>query len=162
MYIVSSCEFISSDSAAILNNIDPSISRGTLFSYQAAYRVIFKMEGDSSAGVAAQVPFYDLCCLLEKISETSGTEKKKKILSTFVSSWREAHGKLHKDTSKTVRLIAAVMLQCHSRSNSILKLFYSLTLPHVYPPPAMVTIFCRGQLKQAVTAKSPSTFWKPV
>ncbi|XP_068735127.1 DNA ligase 4-like [Montipora capricornis] len=59
------------------------------------------MEGDSNAGVAAQVPFYDLCCLLEKISETSGTEKKKKILSTFVSSWREAHGKLHKDTSKT-------------------------------------------------------------
>ena len=61
-----------------------------------------KMEGDPDAEVAAQVPFYDLCCLLEKIADTSGTEKKKKILSTFISSWREAHRKLHRDASKTV------------------------------------------------------------
>lgn len=53
-----------------------------------------------SGEVATQVPFYDLCSLLEKIADTSGTEKKKKILATFVSSWREAHGKLH-GTSKT-------------------------------------------------------------
>ena len=60
------------------------------------------MQADpSSAAVASQVPFYDLCLLLEKISNTSGTDKKKKILSTFVSSWREAHGKLH-GTSRTV------------------------------------------------------------
>ena len=61
-----------------------------------------KMEGDPDVGVAAQVPFYDLCCLLEKIADTSGTEKKKKILSTFISSWRETHRKLHRDASKTV------------------------------------------------------------
>ena len=62
------------------------------------------MAEDSRDEVASQVPFYDLCCLLEKISDTSGTEKKKKILSTFLSSWREAHRKLHKDSPKTVRL----------------------------------------------------------
>ena len=62
-----------------------------------------KMESAASAEVvAAQVPFYDACCLLEKIADTSGTEKKKKILSTFVCSWRDAHRKLHKDSSKTV------------------------------------------------------------
>ena len=59
------------------------------------------MAGDPSSEVASQVPFYDLCSLLEKIADTPGTEKKKKILTTFVSSWREAHGKLH-GTSKTV------------------------------------------------------------
>ncbi len=59
------------------------------------------MAGVSSAEVASQVPFYDLCLLLEKIADTPGTEKKKKILTTFVSSWREAHGKLH-GTAKTV------------------------------------------------------------
>lgn len=58
---------------------------------------------DPNAGVPAQVPFYDLCCLMEKIANTSGTEKKKKVLSKFVGSWREAHAKLHKDASKTVK-----------------------------------------------------------
>ena len=59
------------------------------------------MAGIRSAEVASQVPFYDLCSLLEKIAVTTGIEKKKKILTTFVSSWREAHGKLH-GASKTV------------------------------------------------------------
>ncbi|KAK2560071.1 DNA ligase 4 [Acropora cervicornis] len=59
------------------------------------------MAEDSRDEVASQVPFNDLCYLLEKISNTSGTEKKKKILSTFLTSWREAHRKLHKDSPKT-------------------------------------------------------------
>ena len=62
------------------------------------------MAGIPSAQVASQVPFYDLCSLLEKIALTTGTEKKKKILATFVSSWRETHGKLH-GASKTVTLL---------------------------------------------------------
>ncbi|PFX16725.1 DNA ligase 4 [Stylophora pistillata] len=58
------------------------------------------MAGVSSAEVATQVPFYDVCALLEKIAGTTGTEKKKRILASFVKSWREAHAKLH-GTSKT-------------------------------------------------------------
>ena len=57
--------------------------------------------GPCSVEAASQVPFYDLCSLLEKISNTSGTDKKKKILSIFVSFWREAHRNLH-GTSRTV------------------------------------------------------------
>lgn len=65
------------------------------------------MAGVSSAEVATQVPFYDVCALLEKIAGTTGTEKKKRILASFVKSWREAHAKLH-GTSKT----AEYMLHC--------------------------------------------------
>ena len=54
--------------------------------------------------VAEQVPFFDLCSLLEKISATSGTDKKKKILKTFVEQWRGAHNRLHPtDADTTVR-----------------------------------------------------------
>ena len=67
-------------------------------------RFPIEMAGDPSSEVASQVPFYDLCSLLEKIANTSGTEKKKKILTTFVISWREAHGKLH-GASKTVECV---------------------------------------------------------
>ena len=66
-----------------------------------------KMAGIPSAEVASQVPFYDLCSLLEKIAVTTGTEKKKKILVTFVSSWREAHEKLH-GASKTVECVLSI------------------------------------------------------
>ena len=45
--------------------------------------------------VASQVPFADICVLLEKIAKTQGTDKKKKVLRTFVESWREAHKSLH-------------------------------------------------------------------
>ena len=31
--------------------------------------------------VASQIPFHDLCALMEKIHKTQGTDKKKKILS---------------------------------------------------------------------------------
>ena len=79
------------------------------FSFQVLSAITYKMAAGLAgctskpdAEVAAQVPFYDLCCLLEKIADTSGTEKKKKILLTFISSWRETHRKLHRDASKTV------------------------------------------------------------
>lgn len=71
------------------------------------------MAGIPSAQVASQVPFYDLCSLLEKIALTTGTEKKKKILATFVSSWRETHGKLH-GASKTVTLSVLLTAICGS------------------------------------------------
>ena len=59
--------------------------------------------GSSSSEVAGQVPFFDLCSLLEKIGATSGTDKKKKILKTFVDQWRAAHNRLHPiDGSTTV------------------------------------------------------------
>ena len=41
--------------------------------------------------VVEQVPFFDLCSLLEKIGATNGTDKKKKILKTFVDQWRGAY-----------------------------------------------------------------------
>lgn len=66
-----------------------------------------KMAGVSTVEVATQVPFYDLCALLERIASTTGTEKKKKILEFFVNSWREAHAKLH-GTSKTAEYICCI------------------------------------------------------
>ncbi len=51
--------------------------------------------------VAAEVPFLDLCWLMERVNKASGTERKKAILSTFLGQWREAHGKLHPSDAKT-------------------------------------------------------------
>ena len=51
--------------------------------------------------VAEQVPFFDLCSLLEKISATNGTDKKKKILKSFVEQWRGAHNRLHPTDANT-------------------------------------------------------------
>lgn len=45
--------------------------------------------------VSSQVPFHDLCALMEKIHSAKGTDKKKLIVRTFVDSWRETHKKLH-------------------------------------------------------------------
>jgi hypothetical protein len=60
------------------------------------------MATDRGAGtVASQVPFHDICSLLEKIHNTKGTDKKKSILKSFIGSWRETHMKIHED-SKTV------------------------------------------------------------
>lgn len=66
--------------------------------------------GDGGAGVsatppvqevAAEVPFLDLCRLLERVSKASGTERKKGVLNTFIGQWRDAHGKLHPSDAKT-------------------------------------------------------------
>ena len=45
--------------------------------------------------VASQIPFHDLCALMEKIHKTQGTDKKKTILSSFIERWRETHARLH-------------------------------------------------------------------
>ena len=45
--------------------------------------------------VSSQVPFHDLCALLEKIHGVKGTDKKKHILKSFINSWRETHQKIH-------------------------------------------------------------------
>lgn len=51
---------------------------------------------DEGPTVASEVPFSELCGLLEKISKTQGNDKKKKILKDFIDKWREYHDKLHK------------------------------------------------------------------
>lgn len=43
----------------------------------------------------------DLCTLLERISNTTGTERKKRILTNFIDQWRQAHKKLHPDDADT-------------------------------------------------------------
>ena len=43
--------------------------------------------------VASQIPFHDLCALMEKIHKTQGTDKKKKILSSFIERWRETRSR---------------------------------------------------------------------
>ena len=62
----------------------------------------------SSKTVADEVPFYDLCTLLERISQASGKDKKKKIYSDFLNSWRTAHFKLY-GKSSTVRLFCITL-----------------------------------------------------
>jgi len=61
------------------------------------------MAAASSGCVASQVPFSDLCTVMEKIFTTSGTEKKRSLLRKFIEAWRTAHKKIHGD-SKTVRM----------------------------------------------------------
>eukprot|EP00731_Ephydatia_muelleri_P008064 Em0004g402a len=61
--------------------------------------------------VASQIPFHDLCALMEKIHKTQGTDKKKKILSSFIERWRETHARLHHtDSATTVRTTRDNML----------------------------------------------------
>lgn len=65
------------------------------------------MEGTSKGGtaaepaVAAQVPFRDLCGILEKIQKTKPRPDKSKILGEFIGSWRKFHSALHQDKRKT-------------------------------------------------------------
>ena len=54
--------------------------------------------------VASKVPFSQLCALLDKISNRSGTDAKKKLLKEFMRKWRDFHNKLHKDGENTVRV----------------------------------------------------------
>ncbi|RDD46321.1 DNA ligase 4 [Trichoplax sp. H2] len=60
--------------------------------------------------VADEVPFFDLCTLLERISQASGKEKKKKIYSDFLSSWRTAHFKLYGKSSTEDSFFSAMRL----------------------------------------------------
>lgn len=57
--------------------------------------------GSSEVQVAAEVPFQDICKLMERLSNTSGMDRKKHILATFIERWREAHGRLHPTDAAT-------------------------------------------------------------
>ena len=62
--------------------------------------------GTSVQSVASSVPFHDFCSLLERVSTSRGTEKKKKLLSTFLEQWRSAHRALHGgDTASAVSAV---------------------------------------------------------
>ena len=54
--------------------------------------------------VASQVPFAELCGLLERLQKTTGNEKKKKVLKDFIEKWRQYHETLHKPSSDTVSM----------------------------------------------------------
>ncbi|XP_041359150.1 DNA ligase 4-like [Gigantopelta aegis] len=51
--------------------------------------------------VASKVSFTELCGLLEKISKTSGNDKKKRVLKDFVQKWRNFHDELHSKSNDT-------------------------------------------------------------
>ncbi|XP_029942990.1 DNA ligase 4 [Salarias fasciatus] len=51
--------------------------------------------------VASQVPFLDLCNVLEKIQKSKLRPEKSKILRDFMDSWRSFHSALHKDDPDT-------------------------------------------------------------
>ena len=55
--------------------------------------------------VASKVSFTELCGLLEKISKTTGNDKKKKVLKDFVQKWRDFHDELHSKSNDTVRYV---------------------------------------------------------
>eukprot|EP00731_Ephydatia_muelleri_P008288 Em0004g626a len=47
---------------------------------------------------------------MEKIHKTQGTDKKKKILSSFIERWRETHARLHHtDAATTTDTFFAIM-----------------------------------------------------
>ena len=52
-------------------------------------------DSKNSHVVAAQVPFYDLCMVMQKISDTQGKDKKKKIFEKFLDHWRQTHDRMH-------------------------------------------------------------------
>lgn len=54
-----------------------------------------------SAQVSDEIPFQDLCVLLEKISKVKGTDRKKQLFRTFLTQWREAHARLHPTDADT-------------------------------------------------------------
>ena len=69
--------------------------------------------GSSGMQVADEVPFHDICNLMERVSNTSGTERKKHILATFVKQWREAHARLHPaDADTTVSQLDSSLWNC--------------------------------------------------
>ena len=52
--------------------------------------------------VAAEVPFFDICMVMQKTSDTQGKEKKKDIFRKFLSHWKHAHVKMHGETVTNV------------------------------------------------------------
>ncbi|XP_046858902.1 DNA ligase 4-like isoform X2 [Xenia sp. Carnegie-2017] len=64
----------------------------------------------SKLEVALQVPFRDICMLLEKIHEIKGTDKKKNMLNSFIASWRDTHHKIHGNTQTEDSFFPAMRL----------------------------------------------------
>ena len=58
----------------------------------------------SPSDVASGIPFDAVCSLCEKICKVSGTDKKKELVKTFFSKWRELHQTLH-GNKKVVSII---------------------------------------------------------
>ncbi|XP_065052274.1 DNA ligase 4-like [Rhopilema esculentum] len=54
-------------------------------------------EEDRGGQVACQVPFFDLCMVIQKIDDSQGKEKKKDIFKKFLHRWREVHIRIHRD-----------------------------------------------------------------
>ena len=63
--------------------------------------------------VASKVPFYQLCVLLDKISNKAGTDAKKELLGEFVEEWRIFHKKLHEDKTEPVVFYEFLVELCH-------------------------------------------------
>jgi alpha-L-arabinofuranosidase len=84
--------------------------------------------GDQDEGptVASEVPFSELCGLLEKISKTQGNDKKKRILKDFIDKWREYHDKLHKGKKD---LVCRYQLVCFQFSYLYLLRFFVVSAP---------------------------------
>ncbi|KAI5618496.1 DNA ligase 4 isoform X1 [Silurus asotus] len=55
----------------------------------------------SQTSVAAQVPFLDLCTVLENIQKAKNRPDKAKCLKDFLDSWRRFHAALHKENPNT-------------------------------------------------------------
>lgn len=60
-----------------------------------------KSDAASQPSVAAQVPFIDLCKVLERIQHAKLRPDKSKHLGDFIASWRKFHSALHKENPKT-------------------------------------------------------------
>ncbi|XP_057191065.1 DNA ligase 4-like [Triplophysa rosa] len=60
-----------------------------------------KSDATTQTSVAAQVPFINLCTVLEKIQKTKLRPDKSMILKDFIDSWRKFHAALHKDNTST-------------------------------------------------------------
>ena len=56
-------------------------------------------EKDRKRQVACQVPFFDLCMVIQKIDDSQGKEKKKEIFKKFLHRWREVHIRIHRDVN---------------------------------------------------------------
>ena len=73
--------------------------------------------------VAEEVPFHDVCGLMERVQKVSGLEKKKRILASFLEKWREEHQRLHPtDADTTVSLSLSLFpLPSHTLCRSLAK-----------------------------------------
>ena len=73
--------------------------------------------------VAEEVPFHDVCGLMERVQKVSGLEKKKRILASFLEKWREEHQRLHlTDADTTVSLSLSLFpLPSHTLCRSLAK-----------------------------------------